>query len=1015
VASKAFSACFLPLKQGFTAKQLSFMCRGICKQITFFWIGLLAVALLSSSFHPANEEAGLPPFHGANAWADSLLQTMSVDEKLGQLIMIAAYSNKNEEHAEWLEEMVKKHHVGGLIFFQGGPQRQYNLTRQLQAKAKIPLMIGIDAEWGLSMRLDSTMRFPRQMMLGAIANDSLVYEFGREMARQLKTLGVHVSFSPVLDVNNNPQNPVINSRSFGEDPLRVSALGTLYFKGLQDEGVLAVGKHFPGHGDTDVDSHLDLPVLNQKVSRLEALELVPFRRAVKDGIGGIMVAHIHIPAFDKNPNMPTTLSPKVVNGFLRNEMGFEGLIFTDAMNMKGVTKYFKSGEAELKALLAGNDVILFPENAKETIDALKQALNNGQLSEAQLNAHVHRVLSAKHWLGLHKKPQFNDSNLIEKLNTPQADLLNRRLNAAALTLVHHQNNVLPFKGLEKVNILSIALGDEKKPYPFQEALQLYDNVKLEINHKKPTSFERKLFFEQLEGKSHAVVSLHNTKLSPQGNFGITSESLEFVEELATQIPTILVLFGNPYALDEFKIPENVQAVLIAYEESDYAQHYAAEALFGGIGISGILPVSAGTFSAGLSHRTEALGRFHYTLPEAQGISSKKLAKIDSIALKGIKEQAYPGCQVIVARKGQVIYHKAFGHHTYKNDQQVKLSDIYDLASITKIASSAACLMKLDEEGYLNTEQTLGEHLPEWVSGSPYESIVLKDVLTHQAGLKPTIFFQKNALVNGVPRYDVFSIVQNEVYPYRVADNLFIHKNYPDSMMRQIIKTPLNPKKEYLYSDVGYYFTQKIIEKYTGKPLNEVADSLFYAPLGASTLSYLPREKFDINRITPTEYDMGFRKQLVHGDVHDPGAAMLGGVGGHAGLFSNANDLAKLMHVFMNMGVYGNIQFLGDSVLSEYTKCRYCVDPSVENRRGLAFDKPVTEGKGGPTCQCVSLASFGHQGFTGTIAWADPEEDLVYIFLSNRVYPDAQVNKLAKMGIRTDIMQAIYDALGARVE
>lgn len=964
--------------------------------------------LLCTSFFFYENTSGSPSFETVpTPWADSVLCELSVEEKIGQLFMVAAYSNRGYEHKEHLTELIEKHHIGGLIFFQGTPHRQLELTRYFQETSELPLLIGMDAEWGARMRLDSMPRYPRAMMLGA-ADVEHTYQTALAAGRELRALGAHVSFSPVLDVNNNPDNPVINSRSFGELPGRVGRYGESYYKGLRDAGLIAVAKHFPGHGDTDVDSHLDLPVLQRTKAELDAVELLPFKRAIAAGIPGVMVAHMNVPALDSSALLPASLSKPIVTGVLREELGFEGLIFTDALNMKGVTKYYKPGDADLQALLAGNDILLFPEDVKAAISAVKSALRKGRLTEEELDAHVGKILRAKEQQGLHKRRVPDAVPLPYEMQNPENDLANRRAHAAALTLLLNRDSLLPLKDLQNKHLLSIALGNEKEIYPFQESLQLFGRVETEYLPKKPTSFERELIYRKLTDKSVVLVSLHSSKLSPQGNFGITAESLRFVEELAEKYPVILVSFANPYALKKLRT-QNLAGLVVAYEEGEYAQHYAAEGIFGSIGFAGKLPVTINdAFLVKSGLQTKAIPVFHHTIPEAVGLHSGDFKAVDSIAEFGMQQQAYPGCQILVAKAGNVLHHKAFGYHTYESKQPVSRKDLYDLASITKVASTVASCMYLDDLGLFSPEKTLGDYLPELTKGTEYSDILIKDMLTHRAGLRSWIPFYQSTMSKGVPRYDVYSLGKSEMYPHRVAENFFIHKNYPDSVIKQILDTPLHKEKEYRYSDLGYYFLQIIIEKQTGVPLEHFVDSVFYKPMGLATTGYLPAERFGLEEIVPTEYDMAFRKQLVHGDVHDPGAAMNGGVGGHAGLFSNANDLAKVMQMFLT-GVYGDHRFLSDSVLSAYTDCLYCKDPEIDNRRGLGFDKPVTDGDGGPTCSCISLASFGHTGFTGTIAWADPEQEIVYVFLSNRVYPDAQNKKLITLGIRTEIMQAIYDA------
>ncbi|MDR9398472.1 MAG: glycoside hydrolase family 3 N-terminal domain-containing protein [Salibacter sp.] len=972
----------------------------------------LVLAFFAVSFHDWQKVQVDPDFETAKSpWADSVLNGLTLEEKIGQLFMVAAYSNKDEQHAEEIDKLIEKHNIGGLIFFQGTPYKQAKLTNRYQKKSTIPLLIGMDAEWGLSMRLDSAMRFPRSMMVSAADNDSLTTELGRAMAQQLKRIGVHVNFAPVVDVNNNPDNPVINSRSFGEDKLRVVRMGKALSKGLQDEGVIAVAKHFPGHGDTKTDSHKELPKLPFDRNRLESLELFPFQEMIDHGVGGIMVAHLNVPALVDEPNIPTTLSKSVVTDLLKKEMNFNGLTFTDALNMNGVTEGRDGADVALEAFLAGNDVLLFPTEIPSAIKAIKNEIKRNGSLEKDLNERVLKILKAKEWTGATKFDSINLKNIGQSLNQPNHVQLNRDLNARAQTLVHNNGKILPFGRLDSLNIANLYFGENDR-FAFQDELQLYGNIKTVYSNKKPTSFERKLIREELQSADVVIASLHNTRLYPTGNFGITNESLSFIKELAKEKEVILVHFGNPYALRNYDALDSLSAILVSYEESEFAQHYAAEALFGAVPVSGKLPVTIDQhYIVGSGARTKKIKRFTYSEPQTAGLNPQVLSRITSIAQHGIDEQAYPGCQILVARKGKVVYHKAMGKHTYEdNAQRVALTDIYDLASITKIAATVSSLMILTDRGELNVNNTLGDFIPEFVDGTDYENLKIKDILTHHAGLKSWIPFYKNTLSNGVPRYDVYSVVQSEMYPHRVAENFYIEKSYPDSIIKRIVETPLSKNQDYLYSDLGYYFMQRIIQKVTGQSLDEFATENIYMPIGMGTTRYLPREHFDLDRIVPTEYDVYFRQQLIHGDVHDPGAAMLGGVGGHAGLFSNANDLAKLMQTFLNNGSYGGVNIFSDSVIKNYTECLYCEDPEVENRRGIGFDKPVRDDDGGPTCQCVSYASFGHTGFTGTMAWADPEQDIVYVFLSNRIYPSAANKKLITMDIRTDIMQVIYDSI-----
>jgi beta-N-acetylhexosaminidase len=940
-------------------------------------------------------------------WADSLFTTLNDEQKIAQLFMVAAYSNKGEKHEKELLELITDYQIGGLIFFQGGPDRQARLTNTFQSQAAVPLFIAIDGEWGLAMRLDSTMKYPWQMTLGAIQNNHLIYEMGRDIGEQFNRLGVHINFAPVVDVNVNPSNPVINARSFGENRENVAQKGIAYMKGMQHKNVLANAKHFPGHGDTDKDSHKTLPVINHTHSRLDSIELYPFKKLIENGLSSVMVAHLYVPAYVKEFNEATTLSKEVVTDLLKDTMGFKGLIFTDALNMKGVSSKYPPGVVDQKALLAGNDVLLFAQDVPKAIDEIKKSIRKGEIDMEEIDQRCLKILRAKEWAGLSHYEAIKLDKLYEELNQNNYKVLNRKLTAASLTLLNNTNELLPLRQLDTLNIASIHIGDDSGTV-FAEGVARYAKVTPFTLSEEASPQEQKALLDKLSGYNLVIVGVHKSNQSPFKSYRIGEGAKDFLNALRLRKKVVLSVFTNPYSLIDWAGVDHFDGLIMAYQNSSTAQELTAELIFGAATASGKLPVSVSRkFREGYGLTTAEPVRMNYVLPEEVGVESLALSKIDSIALKGIREKAYPGCQVLVAKNGHVFYNKAFGYHTYDSTRLVKTTDVYDLASITKIASTLLGVMKLTEEGKIDLDGYLCEYLPEWVDTSEYANITLREMLAHQAGLTPWIAFYKHAMHKGQPRYDVFSLANSSLYPDRVAEHLYINRGFRDSIVDIILKTKLNQKKEYRYSDIGYYFLKAIVEKMTGQGLDEYVDSTFYRPMGMENLGYLPRTHLPLDRIVPTENDKVFRKQLIHGDVHDPGAAMLGGVGGHAGLFSNANDLAKLMQMYLNGGVYGGYRYLSDSIVQEFTKCQYCEE---DNRRGAGFDKPVRDGGSGPTCNCVSFASFGHSGFTGTLAWVDPEQGIVYVFLSNRVYPDASNKKLIELGTRTAIQEVIYEAL-----
>lgn len=948
-----------------------------------------------------------PPFYSINdtVWVDSLMQNLTMEQKIAQLFMVAAYSNKDSSHIKKIKELVEKHHIGGLIFFQGNPHKQIQLTNYYQSKANIPLLIGMDAEWGLSMRLDSVNKFPYQMTMGAIQNDSLIYNMGKIIGKNLKRMGVHVNFAPVIDINNNPQNPVINYRSFGENKFNVTRKGYAYMKGMQDEHILACGKHFPGHGDTDKDSHKSLPIINHNFNRLDTLELSPFKELFSKGLGSVMVAHLFIPALDNTPNQATTLSKKVVTGLLKQQLNFKGLIFTDALNMKGVSKYKKAVDINIQALLAGNDILLFADDIPKTIKKINQLLVKGVIDTASIEASCRKILLTKKWVGLDKFTPIKTTNATQYLNRPEVEKNQHEIYAKALTVLSNKDSILPIQNLNK-KIASLVIGTNNRT-TFQNTLSLYQNIYHYHITENTTSELTLEIIEALKDYDIVIIGVVNTNNSTYRHYGVTKQVKSLINILQDATKTIAVVFANPYSMDILKTPLP-QGLIMAYQDNDITQKYAAQLIFGSIAADGKLPVTVSkALVEGNGIKTLKTNRLKYTTPEMVGLNSKSLAKIDSIVYDAIKKQAMPGCQILVAKDSAVVFYKAYGHHTYEAKRPTDIFDIYDLASVTKVAATTQALMLLNDSIHLDS--TLFDYIPILVDSTNKKNMVLKDILTHQAQFISWIPFYDKTITKGMYDKNIYSEYPTEDKNIQVADKLYILNSYKDTIYNIIGKSKLRSKKEYKYSDLGYYYMKAIIEKTTNQLLNKVIDSLLYTPMGMWTTGYLPLKKFGIDSIVPTEYDMLYRKQLIHGYVHDQGAAMLGGVGGHAGLFSNANDLAKWLQMLLQNGYYGNKKYLDSTVIKEYTTSPFTKN---NNRRAIGFDKPlsVLNQTGGPTCNQASPLSFGHTGFTGTLVWADPKYDLIFIFLSNRVYPDAENYKLIKMDVRTKIQSIIYDAI-----
>jgi beta-N-acetylhexosaminidase len=955
----------------------------------------LLIFLLFSSFVFGQKKSNLPQ----NQWVDSVYNQLSFEEKVGQLFMVAAYSNKNEAHNKSIDELVEKYKIGGLIFFQGGPARQAKLTNRYQAKAKVPLLIGIDAEWGLSMRLDSTYRYPWNMTLGAVKDYNLIEQMGKQMAEQSKRMGIHFNFAPVVDINTNPKNPIIGNRSFGEDKFNVTNAAIALTKGLQSGGVFATAKHFPGHGDTSTDSHHTLPVINFDSKRIHDVELYPYKELIKNGLASVMVAHLSVPSLESRSGYPSSISYNIVTNILKNELGFEGLIFTDALNMKGASNFKQPGDIDLEAFLAGNDVLLFAENVPVAITKFKAAFESGNLTADRLEYSVKKILKYKYLADLQNYKEVSLTNLFNDLNQSKYDAMNFKLYEKALTVLKNKDKILPIKRLEKEKIAYIKLGNDSHEDFFQKLNQF-----AEVTEIQSTNIDSVLV--ELEAYSKVIIGYHKAD-GAWKNHDLSIKELLWLDKIAKQNKTIAVFFTKPYSL--LRIPDfkNLEGVILAYQNNIFANTVAAEAIFGAIDVHGKIPVSIGNhFEVNEGLELNKINRLGFSAPENVGMDANKLAKIDSIANYAINKKITPGMQILIARKGKVIYQKSFGHHTYDRKTAVKNDDLYDVASLTKILATLPNLMIQFDKGKINLNSKLGTLLPEFKKSDKANATVL-DMLTHQARFHPWIAFYKATLDSvNKPSLKYYRNRFSEEFPIQVAEQLYLRKDYNDTILKVIADSKLLPKVQYKYSDFSFILMKEYLERITDKPLDELSNDNFYKLIGANRMLYNPLKKFKKEAIIPSEIDNYFRYDTIQGYVHDMAAAMQGGVAGHAGIFSNSLDVAKMMQLFLQKGNYGDHQFFTEETFQKFNTCYFCKD---QNRRGLGFDKPQL-GQEGPTCGCVSMTSFGHTGFTGTMAWADPDKELVYVFLSNRTYPDANTNLLSKENIRENIQKIIYEAI-----
>ncbi len=937
-------------------------------------------------------------------WVDSVFKTLSKDEKIAQLMVVRLSSIGPDRTVTFYDsavrEAIDKYNIGGICLFQGAPVHQATLLNEFQAMARTPILVAIDAETGVGMRLDSVTPLPRQMMLGAVQDPTLIYEYGRLVGEQCKRMGIHVNYAPVVDVNNNPNNPVINDRSFGEDKYRVAAYGIQYMKGMQDLGVMACAKHFPGHGDVSVDSHYDLPVIHKSMAQLEALELYPFREMAKAGVGSFMIAHLAVPSIEKDVKKPTSISARAITDLLRKNIGYTGLTFTDALEMKGVTKYFPDGEASVQALIAGNDMLCLPGDIPSTIEKVKKAIRQGKLKWNTIDVAVKRVLKAKYELGLNNMSPIDIENLTADLNEKINDM--RRLIAEkSLTLLRSNDpSIFPLLPNKKVAYVGIGIDQENE---FAKRMRENYNAHTYFFDFKTGQSKVMPMLELLKDRYDVVViGLHQYSRVPANNYGIPNPALSLMLGLQLQHKTITLAFGNPYALSNFC---GATAVIACYEDNDITHATAADFLLGKFRAEGRLPITAcDSFKAGdgiIAHRS-----IPSAIPSEVGLNTAMLNRsIDSIMHDAIDQKAIPGGVVVVLKNGRLVFEKGYGTTTFTSNELVYPETIYDLASVTKIMATTVSVMKLYDEGKLDLQKTLGDYLP-WVRGSDKAALKLWDVLLHEAGLKSFIPFYRETLNKDNLADTPFFSKQPGPNTIAVADDLFLDRSFIDTMYKRILQSELEKEKKYVYSDNDFIFLGLIVEAVSGMSLHDYTTKTFYEPLSMTSTGFNPLNRYPKAYIAPTEREKLFRGQLIHGYVHDPGAAMFGGIAGHAGLFSNAYDLAILSQVLLNGGELNGIRFFRKSTVDYFTSYQ-----STISRRGLGFDKPEKDNairtEAYPTLS-ASPATFGHTGFTGTCLWIDPVNDLVFIFLSNRVNSE-DTGKFLRMSVRPKVHEAIYNS------
>lgn len=959
-------------------------------------------------------------------WVDSVYNSLTLEQRVAQLICMRA-NNPDKPFDANVAKYIKKYNIGGVCFFRADADAQVKQTNEWQAMAQTPLMVSIDAEWGLGMRVNKTLSYPYQMTLGAISDDELIYEMGQQVAEQCQRMGIHVNFAPVADVNSNAANPIIGMRSFGENPKTVGEKATAYALGMQSKGLTTTMKHFPGHGNTSTDSHLTLPTVTRTMDEVRDIELAPFRYMIEHGVNGAMVGHLYFPAIEKVKNTSSSLSHGVVTDLLKNEMGFEGLIFTDGLDMKGVSEKVRNDSVPYVAFMAGNDVLILPHDVPFAIKTIKAAAERDPEVEARVEESCKKILRYKYRAGLHHYKAVPTENLMTDLKKRSYTELRQQLYDEAITLLRNDGNVIPLVNNKKIAVVTI--GNTKNDVNNGLVERGYATTSFVVK-KEDIGSKSAEWLKKLENYDLVVVSIEKTTMYANKNYGINDETVKFFNRLVAQNDVILNLFACPYALDMFRINNSVKGVVIGYQDEVPAVDAVVRLLSGEMEAHGTLPVSVGKFNCGDGIVMGAPEKRIHVMPSkevpskelpanGQLIQSKAMEQVpsvvleekyelrlDSVAMAGIKNRAYPGCQIIAMKDGQVVYDKCFGTFTYGGSHKVQPDDLYDIASCTKIFASTLAIMKLYDDGLIDLNKTLADFFP-YLKGNPHGKLKLIDIMTHQAGLKAWIPFYKVTIDENGPRTEFYSDELDASHTVRVAENIYLVNDYPDRIFDSVSKTSIG-KKKYLYSDMGFYYMPKIVKLITNQSIEDYLNEKYYIPLNLTHICYQPLNRFTRDQIAPTENDTVFRKQVVWGDVHDQAAAMMGGVAGHAGLFASARDLAVLMQMLLNEGSYQGVQYLKPETVRYFTKAPYA--STNDNRRGIGFDKLPINKKGSSTAsKSGSMKGYGHTGFTGTFVWADPENNTVIVFLSNRVYPNTDPNKLVRQGIRTALHDILYEA------
>lgn len=908
---------------------------------------------------------------------DSLMNAMTLDEKIGQLFMVRAYGQfSNDRDLDYLrlKELIRDYHVGGVIFFQGDVYGQAVRNNELQELAKYPLWMAQDMEFGAAMRIDGTTRFTPAMGVAATGNPYNAFLKGKITAIEAKAVGIHQIYAPVLDVNNNPNNPVINVRSYSADPHMVAEYGKEFMKGVQSEGLVSTGKHFPGHGDTETDSHLALPTITHDYARLDSVELVPFRQSINEGMQSIMSAHISFPQISENEGLPGTLDPSILNRILIDSLSFNGLIVTDGLEMQGISAHYSPGEAVIKALDAGVDQMLVSTDEKAAINEIKKAVESDELSEERIDYSVRKILQLKAENGVFTDRLVDIESLNFKINTPQFQSEADRIARESVTVLKDEG-ILPVRQIDYPNVLVVGISDGEEHSSSstlnREIRKYHENVDY---HSLDSRTSREEIDELMDDARDADLIILGSFIRVRSYHAlqIPREYEGILEELTSLgKPEILLSFGNPYIVENF--PE-ADVHLMAWSAANAQVRETIPSIFGASDIQGKFPGEVPDMY-GIGDGIEMpQSTVRFDEPIAANMSIDSLLQVDKIMQSAINDSVFPGGVVGILRNGALVWQQGYGYHDYSKTKAVRSNGVYDMASITKIMATTTSMMKLVDEGKVSLDDPVSMYIPEFNEGKKKE-ITIRHFLLHTSGLPAFRIYVDEMRT----RHELIEAVRNE---------------------------PLinDPGEEYVYSDLGFILLAEIIEEVSGKRIDQYVQDEFFEPMGMSSTTFNPENigRIITNRIPPTEIDTVYDRGLVHKKVHDERAYFMDGVSGHAGLFSSVQDMAKYFFMLLNDGNYGGHQYLSPEIIDLFTSHQ-----SPINQRGLGFDR---KSEGFSTAGTLtSENSFGHTGFTGTSFWVDPDENIAIIILTNRTFPNRSYGSRISR-IRAQIADAVMKSI-----